>query len=344
MPKKINIGLNKPVFVIAEISANHNSSLSTAKKMIVEAAKSGVSAVKIQTYTPEEMTLNSSKGGFFIKEKNSLWKGQKLFDLYKKGTTPREWHAELFETAKKNNIILFSTPFSVSAVDFLEKFNPPLYKIASFENNDYELISRVIKTRKPKIISLGMAKENEIIDIVSFAKKKKAKKIILLKCTSSYPAPFEDLNLSTIEYLRKKFNCEIGFSDHSIGIIPAITSVAYGASVIEKHFKINEKGLDSKFSINQYDFKNLVSACQIAKKSRGKIFFGISKSEKNSTKYKRSLYLIKDIQKGEKITSDHINSIRGGKGDEPKNLFKYINRIAKKKLLSPLPLNLSLFR
>ena len=173
---------------------------------------------------------------------------------------------------------MFSTPFSIS-VDFLEKFNPPLYKIASFENNDYELISRVIRTRKPIIISLGMAKENEIIDIVSFAKKK-SKKIILLKCTSSYPAPFEDLNLSTIKYLKKNLIVKLDYSDHSIGIIPAITSVAYGASVIEKHFKINEKGLDSKFSINQDDFKNLISGCQIAKQSRGKIFLGFQNQRK----------------------------------------------------------------
>ena len=300
MRSKIKIGNKYPVFLIAEISANHNSSIENAKKLILSASKAGASAVKLQTYTPEEMTINTSKGSFFIKEKSSIWKGQKLFDLYAKGCTPREWHKELFNFAKKNNILLFSTPFSVSAIDFLEKFNPPLYKIASFENNDFELIERAAKTKKPLIISTGMASENHLHKIIRFAKKKGSKKIILLKCTSSYPAPYKDLNLISIKHMKKKFKCEIGFSDHSLGIVPAITSVALGATVIEKHFKINEKGLDSKFSIGEKEFQNLVDGCKIAKLSYGRKFLGISKSESNSVKYKRSLYLVKNVKKGEK--------------------------------------------
>lgn len=343
MSINIKIGDKYPTFIIAEISANHNSSLESAKKLILSASRAGASAVKIQTYTPEEMTINTSKGSFFIKEKNSLWKGQKLFDLYAKGCTPREWHKELFNFAKKKNILLFSTPYSVGAIDFLEKFNPPLYKIASFENNDFELIERAAITKKPLIISTGMASEKHLNEVVKFAREKGSKKIILLKCTSSYPAPYKDLNLISIKYMKEKFNCEIGFSDHSLGIIPAITSVALGANVIEKHFKINEKGLDSKFSIDASAFKNLVEGCNIAKLSFGRKFLGISKSENNSVKYKRSLYLVKNIKKGEKITSDHIRSIRGGYGDDPIKLKKYIGMKAKRNFKFPLALKLKYF-
>lgn len=344
MNTKLQIGTKYPTFIIAEISANHNSSLENAKKLILSASRAGASAVKIQTYTPEEMTINTSKGSFFINEKNSLWKGQKLFDLYAKGCTPREWHKELFNFAKKKNILLFSTPFSVSAIDFLEQFNPPLYKIASFENNDFELIEKAARTKKPLIISAGMASENHLNKVVKFAKKMGSKKIILLKCTSSYPAPYEDLNLSSINYMKKKFKCEIGFSDHSLGVVAATTSIAFGATVIEKHFKIDEKGLDAKFSIDEKDFTQLIENCRIAKKSIGKIFLGISKSENNSVKYKRSLYLTRDIKKGEKITSKYIRSIRGGYGDNPLNLKKYFGMKAKKNLKSPLALKLNFFK
>ena len=346
MKKKINtlkIGSNYPPFIIAEISANHNQSLKSAIKMIDQAVKCGVSAVKIQTYTADEMTLNSSKGSFFIREKNSLWRGQKLYDLYKRGTTPRKWHKKLFEHAKKKRIILFSTPFSIDAVDFLEQFNPPIYKISSFECNDLELIARVAQTKKPIIISTGMASIKEISDSVAIAKKNGAKKIILLKCTSTYPAPFKDLNLRSINYLKKKFNCEVGFSDHSLGLTAAISSVALGATVIEKHFKINSNGLDSAFSINSVEMKKLVDECNIAKKSLGKIFLGVSVSEKNNIKYKRSLFLIKDVEKNEKITKNHIKSIRGGYGLPPKLLHYVLKKKSKKKYLAPKPLKLDMF-
>ncbi len=339
---KIKIGNNYPTFIIAEISANHNQSLKSALKMIDQASKCGVSAVKIQTYTPDEMTIQSAKGSFFIKDKNSIWKGQKLYDLYKKGTTPREWHKKLFQYARKKKIILFSTPFSTSAVDFLETFKPPIYKISSFECNDFELIARVARTKKPIIISTGMASIKEISECVNVAKKNGAKKIILLKCTSTYPAPHKDLNLRSIAYLKKKFNCDVGFSDHSLGLTAPVISVACGATVIEKHFKINEKGLDSKFSINSSDMKRLVDECRIAKASLGKIFLGTSKSEKNNTKYKRSLFLVKDIKKGEKITKKHIKSIRGGYGAAPKFLNFILNKKAKKNFLSPKPFKLQM--
>ena len=327
MKKKINtlkIGSNYPPFIIAEISANHNQSLKSAIKMIDQAVKCGVSAVKIQTYTADEMTLNSSKGSFFIREKNSLWRGQKLYDLYKRGTTPRKWHKKLFEHAKKKRIILFS--------------NPPIYKISSFECNDLELIARVAQTKKPIIISTGMASIKEISDSVAIAKKNGAKKIILLKCTSTYPAPFKDLNLRSINYLKKKFNCEVGFSDHSLGLTAAISSVALGATVIEKHFKINSNGLD-----NSVEMKKLVDECNIAKKSLGKIFLGVSVSEKNNIKYKRSLFLIKDVEKNEKITKNHIKSIRGGYGLPPKLLHYVLKKKSKKKYLAPKPLKLDMF-
>lgn len=338
----LKIGFNYPPFIVAEISANHNQSLKLALRMIDEAAKCGVSAIKIQTYTADEMTLDSSKGSFFIKEKNSLWKGQKLYDLYKKGTTPRNWHKKLFQYAKKKGIILFSTPFSIEAVDFLEEFNPPLYKISSFECNDLELIARVAQTKKPMIISTGMASIKEIKESVATAKKNGAKEIILLKCTSTYPAPYQDLNLNSISYLKKKFNCEVGFSDHSLGLTAAISSIALGATVIEKHFKINNKGLDSDFSINSIEMKKLVKECNIAKNSLGKVFLGVSKSESSNIKYKRSLFLIKDVKKNEKITKKNIKSIRGGYGLPPKYLKFVLKKKSKKRYLAPKALKLDM--
>lgn len=337
--KKIKIGSKYPPFIIAEMSANHGGSLKKALKIIDMAAESGASAVKIQTYTADEMTLNSTKGGFYIKDKKNIWKGQKLYDLYKGASTPRKWHKQLFERARKRNIILFSTPFSVQSVEFLEQFDPPLYKISSFENNDLELIERVAKTKKPIIVSIGMASENEVKSIIKTIKKFSKNKIILLKCTSAYPSPFEDLNLKSINYMKKKFNCEIGLSDHSIGITAPIVSTAFGATVIEKHFKIDEKGFDAKFSLNPSQFSECVKECNNAKKSLGKVYLGPSNSEKDYIKYRRSLYLTKDIEQNELFSKKNISSIRGGKGLDPKYLKFFIGKKAIKKFKSSRPLS-----
>ena len=341
---KINIGINHQPFIIAEMSANHSNSLKNALKLIDKAAYSGASAVKIQTFTADEMTINSSKKSFYINDKKNLWKGQKLYKLYEKASTPRSWHKALFERAKKKNIILFSTPFSENAVDFLETFNPPLYKIASFENNDLKLIEKVAKTKKPIIISTGMASVSQIKLIIKTIRKFSNNIIILLKCTSSYPAPFQDLNLKTIEQMRKIFKCEIGLSDHSIGITAPILSIAYGATVIEKHFKIDEKGLDAKFSLNPDEFKKCVVECANAKKAIGKNYLGVASSEKNNLKYRRSLFLIKDLKKGKKFTKENISSIRGGKGLDPKFLSNFIGKISLKNLKGPRPLSFKMIK
>lgn len=338
MKNKLNelkIGSKFDPFIIAELSANHNGSLKKFLKMITVAKKIGVSAVKIQTYTAEDMTVNSKKGSFFISEKNNLWKGQKLYDLYKKGSTPLEWHKKLFDHAKKERILLFSTPFSVKAVDFLEKFKPKLYKISSFENNDFELLARVAKTKKPIIVSSGVSTLTQLSDSIKFLKKKGAKNIIVLKCTSSYPANISELNLNSIPYLKKKFKTEIGFSDHTIGNLAALTSISLGSNVIEKHFNIDDKGLDAKFSSDIENMKSLIIQSKKIKKILGKKELEITKSEKFSIKYKRSLILVKNIKKNEKFTRDHIKSLRGGYGIEPKYLNKIIGKYSKSNYTAP---------
>ncbi len=347
MKNKLNelkIGSKFDPFIIAELSANHNGSLKKFLKMITIAKKIGVSAVKIQTYTAEDMTVNSNRGSFFISEKNNLWKGQKLYDLYKKGTTPLEWHSKLFKHAKKEKILLFSTPFSVRAVNFLEKFKPKLYKISSFENNDFELLERVAATKKPIIISSGISNLKKFSESINFLKKKGAKNIIILKCTSSYPAKLNELNIRSIPFLKKKFKTEVGFSDHSIGNLAALTSISLGSTVIEKHFNIDKTGLDAKFSSTLDDMKSLVTDSKKIKKILGEKKVEITPSEKPSIKYKRSLILVKDIKKNEKFTRDHIKSLRGAYGVEPKFLKKLIGKTSRKNYISPKSIKIDMFK
>jgi len=256
---KIISNKNKP-FIVAEMSGNHNQSINNALKLVRAAAKSGVDCLKLQTYTPDTLTLNVNKKGFIIKDKKSLWKGKKLYSLYKKAYTPWEWHKPIFEYAKKLGLICFSTPFDNSAVDFLEKLNVPAYKIASFENTDLPLIKKVIKTGKPVIISTGMANLRELKETVSFIKDHGCKNFALLKCTSQYPANPKYSNILTIPNMKKLFGCEIGISDHTLGIGTSIAAVSHGASIIEKHFTINRKngGVDSSFSLEPQEMKSLV--------------------------------------------------------------------------------------
>jgi len=318
--------INKPFF-IAEISSNHNGDIINAKKLIFMAKKNGADAVKLQTYTPKTMTVNSKKKYFVIKK--GLWKGFSLWDLYKKAQTPYKWHRELFNYGKKIGIKIFSTPFDESAVDFLEKLKCPYYKVASFEMTDIPLIKKIASTNKHIIISTGMASMDEISISFNKAREFGAKKITLLYCVSNYPSKISDFNLNNINILKKKFNCEIGFSDHSTDTRIAAAAINAGATVIEKHICLkNVKALDSNFSINEdeiSDFRYSINNSKIKisdninfyKKLLGKKYFYRNKSENNSKAFRRSIFVIKNIVKGEKFSKKNIKKIRPGFGLHP---------------------------
>jgi pseudaminic acid synthase len=335
----IEISIKKKPILISEISGNHGGKLSNAMKLIREAAKNGSDLIKLQTYNPKKLTLDSDNPEFIIKDKKSIWKKRKLFDLYSEGQTPREWHYKLFEEAKKYNIKCFTSIFDEDDIEFLEKLKVPAYKIASFESTHFPLIEKVIKTKKPILISTGLNNYKEIQELVRFLKKKNCKKFALLKCTSSYPAKLDSLNLSLISDMRKKFKCEIGYSDHSLGYTAAIGSIHYGASFIEKHICLNKSiGIDAKFSLevkNIFDFKNyLIDAYE----TKGKIIYGPTKDEKNYLKFRRSIYTSKDILKNEKFTKKNLVIIRPSLGLEPKNIKKIIGKRAKCKIKFATPL------
>ena len=314
------IGILEPPFIIAELSGNHNQSLSLALKMIEAAAEAGADAIKLQTYTADTMTLDCDLADFQIKEKNNLWKGNSLYKLYEKAHTPWGWHKALFEKAQSVGLIAFSSPFDVTAVDFLETLNVPCYKIASFENNDLPLIKRVAQTGKPVIISTGMASLTEVSEAVDCLKANGCTQIILLKCTSAYPASASDANLKTIQHLRDTFQCEVGLSDHTLGVGVALAGVALGASVIEKHFVLarNNGGVDAAFSLEPDELRQLVNESRTVALSVGGVLYGGSESEQDSKKYRRSIYISQDMQKGERLTADNTQVIRPGFGLSPK--------------------------
>ena len=340
--KNINIGLRFKPFIIAELSGNHNQSLSRAYKLISLAKKAGASAVKLQTFDPLQMTLNINSKKFIINEKKNLWNKKSLISLYKKAQTPLEWHKKLLKNIKKKGMIGFSTPFDEISVDFLEKLNVPMYKIGSFELNHLPLIKKVALTKKPIIISVGMGSLKEIKEAIKIIKKYGKNKIIIMKCTSKYPANNNSLNLLTIQDLRKKFKLEVGFSDHSLGIAAAISAVSLGASVIEKHLTIkkNDSGIDSKFSSDFEEFKNLVNGCNLAWQSRGKVFYGPTNDEKYSYKRRRSIYVSSDIKKNETFNNLNVRIIRPSYGLEPKLYFKIIGKKAKRNLKTGTPLKM----
>lgn len=340
---RIISSVNKP-FIIAEMSANHDGSLKNALKLVKLAAKSGADAIKIQTYAANTITLKSKRKEFLITNKKNLWKSNSLHQLYKKGETPLSWHKKIFEEAKKNKLICFSSPFDESAVDFLEKLNTPLYKIASFENEHYPLLKKIASTGKPVIMSIGMMSLNELKNSIKYLKKNGCKKIALLKCTSSYPAEPKDLNLLTIPYLKKKFKCQIGYSDHSLGIGASLAAIAHGATIIEKHFTLNKNtGLDAKFSVNQSELTNLVEESKIVKESLGKIRIKPTKNEIASMKFKRSIYSIKKIKRGEKFTKKNLKVIRPSNGLHPKYFEFILFKKAKKNIKKNVPIKRSYF-
>ena len=333
---------NSP-FLVAEISANHNGKLSNALKLIKEAKLYGADAVKIQTYTPDSMTLKSNKKYFKIK--HGLWKGYNLWELYNQAKTPYEWHEKLFKFAKKINIKIFSTPFDEKAVDFLEKLNCPIYKIASFEMTDLNLVKKVSQTKKPIIISTGMANLEEIETTFKMAKKNGAKDITLLYCVSNYPSSISDFNLNNIKILKDKFKCRVGISDHSTDNRVAIAAIASGAEVIEKHIALDnqKKGFDIDFSLKGKEIKKLRDDIDVAFKLLGKNSFFRNKSENKSKIFRRSIFTTKNIKKGEKFTKDNIRVIRPGYGLMPKYFNKILNKrspvnISKDEPLKPIVL------
>ena len=317
--------MKKRVFLIAEMSANHCGNLNHALKLIQTAKINGADAVKIQTYTAESMTLNLKKKYFKINK--GIWKGKYLWDLYDKGKTPLVWHKKLFNYAKKIGIKIFSTPFDDKAVDFLEKLNCPIYKISSFEMTDLLLIKKVAMTKKPIIISTGMANVKEIDEAYFTAKKYGAKKITLLYCVSNYPSKNSDFNLNNIKFLKKRYKCKIGLSDHSKDNRIAMAAVAAGAEVVEKHIALEgqKKGLDINFSLKGKEIKNFRNDLDLISDLFSKNFIDNKRNDFDSRKYRRSIFAIKNIMEGEKFTLENIKRIRPGYGLEP----KYFNKLLK---------------
>jgi pseudaminic acid synthase len=335
------IGGDAPPFVIAEMSGNHNQSLSRALDIVDAAAKAGAHALKLQTYTAETITLDIQEGAFFISDEQSLWKGKSLHDLYTQAYTPWEWHEPIMARAKSHGMFCFSTPFDESAVDFLEGLEVPAYKIASFENIHLPLIRKVASTGKPLIISTGMATLGEIDDAVRAAREAGCKDLILLKCTSTYPATPQNSNVLTIPHMRELFDCEIGLSDHTMGIGASIAAVAHGASVIEKHFTLRraDGGVDSTFSLEPEELNALVVETERAWQSLGKVTYGPSDAEKKSLVFRRSIYIAKDIKAGDILTRDNLRCVRPGLGLSPKYYEMLIGKATKRDVQKGTPMS-----
>ncbi|MBM9577338.1 pseudaminic acid synthase [Leptospira sp. 201903070] len=329
---ELNIGKNYKPFIIAEMSGNHNQSLERALEIVDSAADAGAHALKIQTYTADTLTIDKKDGEFFISDPGSLWKGKSLYELYQEAYTPWEWHKPIFDRAKKRGMLCFSSPFDDTAVDFLESLNVPAYKIASFENIDLPLIRRVAKTQKPIIISTGMATVAEVAEAVDVVRSAGNENLILLKCTSTYPANPENTNLLSIPTMRDLFRCEVGLSDHTMGIGVAVASVALGATIIEKHFTLNraDGGVDSTFSLEPDELKSLVIETERAWLSLGSVFIGPTEVEKKSMIFRRSLYIVESMIQGEKFTYKNIRSIRPGYGLPPKFIDQVIGKTINK--------------
>ncbi len=330
------IGKSFPPFIIAEMSGNHNQSLERALRIIEAAARAGAHALKIQTYTADTMTLDLAEGEFFISDPNSLWKGSSLHRLYQEAYTPWEWHKPIFDKCRELGIVGFSTPFDETAVDFLEALDVPCYKIASFENIDIPLIRKVAATGKPIIISTGMATVAELDETVRTAREAGCHDLVLLKCTSSYPATPEDSNLLTIPDMHARFGCEVGLSDHTLGVGAAVAAVALGATVVEKHFTLRraDGGVDSAFSMEPDEMRSLVTETGRAWQALGKVQYGATEAEKGSLVFRRSLYIAEDMKAGDVLTRKNLRAIRPGYGLPPKHLEqllgKKVNRAVKK--------------
>ena len=337
------IGPKYPTYIIAELSANHGQDIKQALELVDAAAEAKVDAVKLQTYTPDTITIKSDRPEFII-QAGTVWEGKTLYDLYGEAYTPWEWHPEIMEHARKNGLHCFSSPFDFSAVDFLESLNVGAYKIASFELVDLPLIEKVAKTGKPLIMSTGMATVAEISDAVKVARDAGCEELALLKCTSAYPAEALDINLRTLPDIAKRFEVDIGLSDHTLGIEASIVAVALGARIVEKHFTLsrNKGGPDSSFSLEPHEFKELVKAIRFAEQSLGKISYNVSPKEDACRMFRRSLYVVKAIEKGDVFTSEHVRSIRPANGIAPKYLPRVIGQKASKSIDANKPLEFSM--
>ena len=315
------VGSNHKPFIIAELSGNHNQSLERALELVRVAAAKGADAVKLQTYTADTMTLDINRGPFKIEDEENLWKGEKLYDLYKKAYTPWEWHKEIRDLCRELKVEFFSSPFDESAVDFLESLDVDFYKVASFENTDLPLLKKVAETGKPVIMSTGMASIAELGESVDHLRKHGCKNLILLKCTSTYPASPENTNITTIPHMSKMFDCLVGLSDHTMGIGVSTASVALGAPIIEKHFTLSraDGGVDSQFSLEPQELESLCIETERAWQSLGKVKYGVSGIEKQSLTYRRSIYISKDVKKGDVLSLENVKRVRPAEGLKPKH-------------------------
>lgn len=331
------------VFIVAEISANHGHDIEIVKRSILKAKEIGCDAVKIQTYTPDTITLKCDNEYFQINN-GTIWDGTTLYDLYNDAFLPWEWHKELFEYAEQIGIVLFSTPFDFSAVDLLEECGNPIYKIASFEINDIPLIKYAAAKGKPMILSTGIATEEELLDAVSACREAGNEQIYLLKCTSQYPAKIEDANLMTMLDMKEKYNCSVGLSDHTIGDEVAVVAASMGAGVIEKHFILDREigGPDASFSMEPAEFETMIKKVRTVEKILGKVTYEIDEKKKNSRKYARSLFVVKDVRKGDLITEENVRSIRPSDGMEPKYYFEVLGKRFNCDLSSGTPLQKSM--
>jgi pseudaminic acid synthase len=336
---KKSLGENRDVFIIAEISANHRQSFDTAVELVRKAKECGADAVKFQAYTPDTMTIDADNEYFRIK--HPQWGGQTLYELYKKAYTPWKWFKELKKIAEDTGIIFLCTAFDKTSVDMLEELDICAHKIASFELVDLPLIEYAAKTGKPLIMSTGMADMDEIQEALDTAKRFGVEEIILLKCVSSYPAEPQEMNLRTIPDMKDRFNCPVGLSDHSLGIGASVCAVAMGAAIIEKHFTLSRKTKtpDSFFSLEPQELKDLVGNIRIAEKALGKVHYGLTNEEKKCSVFRRSLFVVKDVKAGEKVSNENIRSIRPGCGLPTKYIEKVIGRTFKKDLSKGTPLN-----
>jgi len=335
----IDVDRDNMPFVIAEMSGNHNQSLDRALSIVDAAADAGAHAVKLQTYTADTMTLDLTEGEFFISDPKSLWKGQALHQLYQKAHTPWEWHEPIMARARERGILCFSSPFDESAVDFLESLNVPAYKIASFECIDLPLVRKVAATGKPVIISTGMATIAEMAEAVDAAREAGCKELALLKCTSTYPASPENTNLRTIAHMRDLFQCEVGLSDHTMGIGVAAAAIAFGATTIEKHFTLSrdDGGVDSSFSLEPAELASLVVETRRAWEALGEVKYGPTEAEANAVKRRRSLYFAKDLKPGDILTPENVRRIRPGHGLAPKYYEMVLGRTVKEPVKKGAP-------